>query len=388
MQDRLDEWNRLARTAGAEQAVTALCQWLREQGRWHELFDVRLLAERHRLGAPLAVRGGLDSLAEPLRTQLEDFYLEACREVGSLFLERGSLREAWLYLRPAGERAQVAQALACLQPSAEQLEAAVELAVYQGLAPRVGLEWVLAHYGTCTAISTIDSAWSQWSTADRVAVVELLVAHVHRELLANLQRDIANRDGALPEAGAIGDLIAGRPQLFEENNYHLDTSHLHATVRMAREARSPLALEQAWQLTEYGRRLAPIYQFRGEPPFEDVYASHGRFFAAQLGRQVEEALEYFRVRAGERSVAEQGSGPAETLIVLLDRLGLRRQALEAALAWLPPGTPTTNWAPGWIELAQSAGAERELISLAAERDDAVALAAGWLGEAHKKTQAT
>ena len=65
-------------------------------------------------------------------------------------------------------------------------------------------------------------------------------------------------------------------------------------VRFARLLESPELLKLAHDLTEYGRRLGEEFQFKGEPPFAEPYASHGLFFDAQLGRRVDEALAYFR----------------------------------------------------------------------------------------------
>ena len=71
-------------------------------------------------GAAAAVGPGadrrtpIDEVEEPLRSQLEAAYLAACREVGELLLEAGRLREAWMYLRPAGDKLAVRRQLARL----------------------------------------------------------------------------------------------------------------------------------------------------------------------------------------------------------------------------------------------------------------------------------
>lgn len=383
-----DDWSRvaaLAQSGKTAEALGELTDFLIAAGRWHELFDVRLVEARARLGAPLTTRGGWDDLDEPLRTHLEESYVAACREVGGRFLAAGQWREAWLYLRPAGGRAEVVAALEAATPAPEQLDAAVELAVYQGLAPRRGLRWVLDRYGTCTAISTIEGAWQAWTAEQRAEVAAELVDHLHGELVANVIRDITGRGGAPPASASLVELVAGRDELFAENNYHVDSSHLHATVRLAREVRDPQTLERAWELTEYGRRLAPLYHYPGEPPFEDSYRGHGLFFAAQLGRQVDEAVAYFDERAHRLPAAEQGSGPAETLVVLWTRLGRTDEAIAQTVELLPPGTALSGWAPSLVELCQTAGQFRRLVELALARGESLGLAVGlW---AQEKTQA-
>ena len=90
-------------SAGGVEAVwQPLLDRFRREGRFHELFDARLSQVRGRLGLPLYASGELDRLPEPLRSQVEEGYLAACREVGGLLLQAGKLREACLYLRPAG----------------------------------------------------------------------------------------------------------------------------------------------------------------------------------------------------------------------------------------------------------------------------------------------
>src|SRR5690606_34268189 len=87
-----------------ERVFQHVAQSLAAAGEFHRLFDLRLIQERRRLGLPLDRRTPIDDVEEPLRSQLEAGYLDACREVGELLLEAGRLREAWMYLRPAGDK--------------------------------------------------------------------------------------------------------------------------------------------------------------------------------------------------------------------------------------------------------------------------------------------
>ncbi len=113
---------------------------------------------------------------------MEDAYVAACREVGNLFLAAGRVREAWMYLRPTGDRQVVADALAALPRDAENYEEIIEVALYEGVCPRLGFQFVLEHYGTCNAITLYDGQMHGRPKADRQAVAALLIEHLHGEL--------------------------------------------------------------------------------------------------------------------------------------------------------------------------------------------------------------
>jgi hypothetical protein len=84
-------------------------------------------------------------------------------------------------------------------------------------------------------------------------------------------------------------------------------------------------------LTEYGRRLAKQFQYKGEEPFLDIYPSNALFLGAMLGSDVDAAVEYFRSKAESLSVDEHGSLPLETYVQLLDRVGRYREAIDALI---------------------------------------------------------
>ena len=62
---------------------------LREQKRYHELFEVLKMQTRRRIGLPVLYAESGDSLSDEQRTKLEDGLIAACREVGTLLLEEG-----------------------------------------------------------------------------------------------------------------------------------------------------------------------------------------------------------------------------------------------------------------------------------------------------------
>ena len=75
--------------------------------------------------------------------------------------------------------------------------------------------------------------------------------------------------------------------------------------------------------------MSATFQLQGDEPFGDVYPSHGLFFAAQLGRQVDEAVEYFRQKAEESPADEVGTAAVEAYLVLLARLKRYDEAFAA-----------------------------------------------------------
>jgi hypothetical protein len=198
---------------------------------------------------------------------------------------------------------------------------------------------------------------------------------MHADLTENVRAHIKQQEGAEPADGATLDkLVADREWLFEGGNYHLDTTHLNSAVRIARILEDQESLRLAWELTEYGRRLDRQYQFAGEEPFAEVYPSYGLFYAAQLGRQVDEAIAYFREKAESLSLDQEGSMPAETHVALLARIGRLNEAMEASARLLPQGTRTMGFAPSLLELSKIARDYAILRDSSRERGELLAFA--------------
>ncbi len=372
---------------GAEAALALLFSELQQQKRYHELFDARLMQARHRLGLPVILTDRLDDLEEPLRTQLEDAYVAACREVGDLFLADERVAESWRYYRIVGDKSPVAAALERVEVNEENLDQLLEVALNEGVAPELGFRLVLEHYGLCNAITMFEQQLAQHPPGQLEGVVTLLVDFLHRELTANVRADIARREEEPSEEVSLAELVRERPWLFENDNYHLDTSHLSAVVRFTRLSTEAGVLSKALDLTEYGRRLSKTYQFAGEEPFADAYPSHALFFAAQLGSNVDEAVSYFEKKAQALPVDECGSAPAEVLIMLLTRLGRHGEAINAWHELIPVGTPTSGFAPSLLEMARASGEYRKLIDVCRKRDDLLGFAAGLI-EDHLATSSS
>jgi tetratricopeptide (TPR) repeat protein len=371
-----DELEADLRTGGAEAALTQLAEWFRNEQDYHGLFDTRLMQARRRLGLPIILTTPLEDLAEPLRGAVENAYLEACREAGWLLWNAGKLREAWPYLRPLADNVAVAQAIARIEPNEENRASLIEIALHEGVAPGYGFKLVLDHYGACNAITTFDAEMPRHSRVEQQIAAAHLVRRLHEDLLTNVRADVARQEGNPPNETSLDDLLRERDWVFANNNYHIDTSHLSAAVRIARVVEAPDVLRLAWNLTRYGRQLAATFQFAGDEPFGDVYPSHGLFFAAQLGEQVDEALTYFQQKARQSEVDEDRIAAAEVVVVLLVRLRRYAEAFEAHEQLIPPRARTTGFAPTLLELSRLAGDYDRLMRVCRERGDLLGFAAG------------
>ncbi len=331
---------------------------------------------RHRLNLPVIMSTPLDELAEPVRGEVEAAYLEACREAGWLLWETGEFRQAWLYLRPLADNAAVAAALERIEPTETNLSELIQIGLHEGASPARGLQWVLGHYGTCNAISAFDSIMPRYRLDQQQAAAALLVRQLHDELTANVLADIERREGRAPAEATLDDLIRARPDLLADSSYHIDISHLASIVRIARIVEDPEVLRPALDLTEYGRRLAAPLQLAGDPPFTEMFPSHQLFFAAQLGLQVDEALDYFRQLAERANPEEEGTVAAEVYISFLVRLHRFKEALAAHARLIGPTMRTGGIAPSLLELARLAGDYDQLSAICRQRDDLLGFAAG------------
>lgn len=359
---------------GPEATLAALAEHYRQRKQFHELFEVRKMQLRLELGLPLVASEAAEGLTAAQRNRLEEGLLEACREVGTALLAEGNLREGWMYLRPVGDKAEAARWLAQVPATEENYEELIDICLQEGIDIGRGYALVLEHFGTCNAITTFDSLLARRPRHEQAPAARLLVRQVHQDLVASVRGDIARQEGTPPRETRLADLVLDRDWLFQDNAYHLDTTHLAATVRIARALDAPPELALALDLTEYGRRLAAQFQYPGEEPFGDIYPSHALYFSALLGQQVEQALAYFGDKARQLDPQQHGYGAIEVYVDLLARLGRHAQALQEGIAFGLGSIQGLGHAPPLVELARHSGQFAPLLDYCRQRGD-------WLGYA-------
>jgi len=373
---------------GHDDLFATLASSLTERRRWHALFDLRLLEARAALGLPLT--GDLGALDAVARERLDERSLAACREVGWPLLEEGAVAAGWMYLRAAAEPADVAAKLRDLAAGLPADEEAAEarrgeilhVALWEGIDPALGIELVLDAQGTCNAITAYEQAVSRLPAARQQSAAAVLVAHLHREVLANLAADLDRRGLIEPGAacGSIVELLAAAGGLVDDPSVHVDVSHLQSVLRIARVTTDGAVLEQAWQLAVYACRLPADATYPGEPPFENVGEASRLFYAAQRGRDVDAAVRFFRAAAATARLEETGTLPADILALLLWRLGRPAEALHAVLerssdGGMPSVVQTSGMLPSLVELAVAGDALDVLRQACRDRGDEITFAA-------------
>lgn len=365
---------------GIDALFGKLAAQLIEEKRYTELFDARLMEARYKLGLPVILTKSIDEFPSADQTQIDEALVRTCREVGGLLLKDGKIGEAWSYLRHAGEKKQVATALEQWEPIEEQVDEMVNIAVHEGVAPKRGFELVLKTFGTCSAVTMFDQTVGNFPREERSNVAGLMVRHLHAELTHSLHAEIKRQEGSVPTEKTLLDLVSDRDWLFQGDSYHIDTSHLSMTVRFARWATNPEDLKLALDLTQYGRRLSPQFQYEGEAPFKDQYLDHARFFEAQLGKDVDAHLAFFRDKAASADEGIDGPFPAEVYVTLLVRLNRLTEALAATIEYLPVGAMTSGLALTLLELGKLSGDYAQLQQACQDQQDRVNFVAGLVEE--------
>ena len=269
------------REGGAEQGFRELAERYLAEKNYPALFETRLMAARVDVGLPAILNGSPSGMDDETRKRYEKAQIEAAREAGELFLAAGQIYRAWPYFRAVGDPEPIRKALVTAKPEADDVDGLVEIAFHEGVDPRRGFELILEHFGTCRAITNFNHFPTEEGREESAL---LLTRTLYNELLANLKRAVEQQEGQAPKTESIAELVEGRDWLFEGNAYYLDTSHVSSVVQMAVNLETPETLRMAVELTEYGKRLGEMYQFQGEPPFENTYEDCGLYLRALLGR--------------------------------------------------------------------------------------------------------
>jgi hypothetical protein len=362
-------------SGGADAALDEAAKLLRDQKKHHELFEVLKMQVRRRIGLPILYSDSADMLSESQRTQLEEGLVSACREVGTLFLKDGQVREGWMYLRPVGDKAEAVRLLSAIEPTEENTEDLIEVCLHEGIDVGRGFGLVLSTYGTCSSITTYDGSVARRPRVEQAPAARQLLQRVHADLVGSVQHDIARQEGSQPGEKSLSELVLDRDWLFQDNSYHIDTTHLAATVRIARVLSDQADLRLALDLTEYGRRLSQQFQYQGDEPFAEMYPASALYFQALLGENIDEALAYFKTKAEMLDPQYHGIAPVEIYVDLMTRVGRYADAMAAAIKLSPKGVQSIGQAPSLIELAEKARDFAPVLSYCKEKGDLLGYAA-------------
>lgn len=373
--DRLSE---LTTSGNPASALDTLINTLRSEQNFHRLFDALMLKRKFDLGLPLTRPSSLADVPAEQREAFEKHYIEAAREVGSLFLKSKQLNEAWLYFRTIQEKEPVAAAINELPfpDDYEKAQELIQIALYDGANPLRGLQLLLKTNGTCNTITTLDQIMPQLSADERKQAAAIMVRHLYDDLQSNVQADVQKRMPFAPPGGSLRELIAGRDWLFQDGNYHIDVSHLNSVVRFSRfmDASAP-ELELALQLAEYGSHLDAQLQYSGEVPFTEFYPAHVQFFRILLGQKVDEAIAYFQQKLDAEPDEQDQQMIAYVLVDVLTRTGRVADAMRVAEKHLKF---VDEQSFSFAELCLKAGRSDAWAAAAKEKGDVVAFTAALL----------
>ncbi len=386
----------LAATAAAQgprAMLETLATSLRERHRWHALFDLRLLEARVALGLPPT--GEIGTLDEATRDKLDQASLAACREVGWPLLDEGQVAAGWMYLRAAAEPQEVSRRLAALagtlpeddEAATARLQEILHVALWEGVDPALGIRLVIESQGTCNSITAYEQAVARLPGVRQQPAAAVLVEHLHQEVFTALRADLERR-GLVPAerlaaARSINDLLEAAGGLRDDPSFHIDVSHLQSVLRFARICTEKPVLEKAWELAVYACRLPGEVTYPGDPPFTDVGKASRLFYAALVGRDTAEALDFFRHAATADQVQPGDTLPADTLTYLLWRLDRPAEAVQAALArpsdaGMPSMFQAAGMLPSLIDLAIKGDAVEALRDACRQRGDEITFVATYL----------
>ena len=378
----IDELTEIIPNSGIDPALNLLSERFRAEKKYYELFEILKMQVRRNLGLALTHDQSTEELPEATQRKLEDGLFDACRDVGTLLMKEGHVSEGWTFLRPVGDKDLAKRLLEEIEVTDDNVDGIVEVALGEGVSPAYGFRIVLDRYGTCNSITSFDSEVARCEKDQQQMAAAMIVEQLHGELMENLAADIKRREEKEPHGETILGLVENRPELFEENTYHIDTSHLASVVRFARKLDDPDQLAEAIDLTEYGIRLSEQFQYEGDEPFGDIYPASRLYLRTLAGIDVEEGIKYFEEKARTQDVEYFGPVAIETYIDLLTRIGRIDDAISASLEFLPEG-PRVGLALSLFELCRMKGDYSVMIDACREKEDLLGYAMAALHQAEQ-----
>jgi hypothetical protein len=358
-----------ARGAGA--AVDELIEDLRKAGDYQSLFYALLMKKRVELGVSPFPTGNAGELPPHTHESYEDAIRAAGREVGGMLLEGKEYAKAWPFFRLLGEPEPVRAALEAYAPGPEDdVYPIIEITWQQGLLPKKGFDLVLDRHGICSAITMVSGSDLSSNTELRDYCVTNLARALHAQLAERLRNDLLGRGVEVASEATIPQMVEAHPELFADDAYHIDTSHLSSVVQMATNLPPGEGVDLARELCAYGRKLSPGLQGRNDAPFEEGYDDYLAYLNVIAGEKVDEGLRRFEGKAA-REAAEGATFAAQIYVNLLLKANRPAEALAAARRFLLAEDERNLICPGVSELARRAGDASAMAEAARARHDPV-----------------
>jgi hypothetical protein len=364
------------KSGGPSAAVESLVSDLRKRGDYSNLFYALLLKKRVELGVSPFPTGPSSDLPSNTHEPYEQAIREAGREVGHALLAGRQYGQAWSFFRMLGESEPMREALEQFTPGPdEDVYPIIEIAWQGGVLPKKGFDLVLDRHGVCSAITMVSSSDITGNAELRDYCVGRLVRALHSQLSERLRSDLAGRGATISTDATITQMVDEHPELFSEDSYHIDTSHLSSVVQMSTYLPPGPDNALARELCVYGRKLSPRLQGKNDPPFDDNFDDYLAFLNVIAGVDVAAGLERFRAKA-EREAAEGATYPAQIYVNLLLRANRPIEALAAAKKYLLSQDDRNMTCPSVNELARKAGDYESMAEAAQARNDPVGFLAG------------
>jgi hypothetical protein len=361
---------------GAAAAVDELIAELRKAEDFQGLFYALLMKKRVELGVTPFPTGPATELPAHTHEAYEDAIRQAGRHVGTLLLDRKDYSKAWAFFRMLGEPEPVRAALERFTPGPDDdVYPVIEIAWQNGVLPTKGFDLVLDRHGLCSAITMVSGSDLSSNPDLRDYCVTNLAKALHAQLAERLRTDLAGRGVAVPENATVAQMVEMRPDLFADDAYHCDTSHLSSVVQMSTHLPPGEGVNLARELCAYGRKLAPNLQGNNDAPFEENYDDFLAYLNVIAGEKVEEGLERFEAKAA-REAAEGATYAAQVYVNFLLKANRPAEALAAAKRFLLTEDERNLICPGVNELARRAGDFASLSEAAKARHDPVGYLAG------------
>jgi hypothetical protein len=365
---------------GPAAAVDELIAELRKAEDYQNLFYALLMKKRVELGVSPFPTGPANELPAHTHTEYEDSIREAGRHVGSTLLARKEYAKAWAFYRMLGEPEPVRTALEQFTPGPDDdVYPIIEIAWQGGVLPQKGFDLVLDRHGICSAITMVSGSDLSSNPELRDYCVGRLATALHSQLSERLRGDLVGRGVTVPANATIAQMVEMHPELFADDAYHIDTSHLSSVVQMSTHLPAGPAIDCARELCAYGRKLSRNLQGNNDAPFDENYDDYFAYLNVLAGVNVEEGLSRFAGKA-EREAAEGATYAAQVYVNLLLRANRPADALAAAKQFLLAEDDRNLICPGVNELARRAGDFPALAEAARARNDAVSFLASLIAQ--------